>query len=343
MSSSVRPEPARDALAAPPDGADRAPRGRASRRAGASSTRSASASSARSSPIGSPQRALGTSVDGQPPQPDLERAVDHVDQRRLAHRARRRRRPRSRRDPAPGAGRRSVTRATLSTFARSPARIAPLRSRRCTGPEAWTAVINPAAGPRSRAGPDSPSSPTRSPTPTSTWRSCCRPTPTDLVDAGARRVRAGPRRGRVRRRRHGVRARGRRRRRRRRARHRARRARATTSPASSTSPATTSPPRSTCCATGHVVARRPRARAHRRRPRDLVHHRRQHGLRRRRQRVGQPGHLDQRQRRSTCSPRCARSPPTRPQRFRVTVDDDGRSTPTRGWSRWATRAPTRAA
>ena len=102
----------------------------------ASSTRSTSASRQRTSSIGAAQSRVGHHVDGQPAQPDRQRALDHVDQRGLTHRAAGAV-DHDRDVPGdPVRGRRSdstVTRATYLTAAsRFPAG-PPLRSRRCAG------------------------------------------------------------------------------------------------------------------------------------------------------------------------------------------------------------------
>ena len=151
---------------------------------------------------------------------------------------------------------------------------------------------------------------TRAPS-TSTSRSCCRPTAADLVTRARDAFGRGRGRRRVRRRRHRVRARRASRPTRAACSASCRSARATTSPASSTSPAATSMPPSTCCAPATWCgptsgARTPPTAPRRGSPRSPTP-----GSTRWRT-CGPTTSRGPAGRRSTCSPRCARSRRTRP-------------------------------
>ena len=337
---------------APADDADPHPAGVQLVAPAQSSTRSTSASSDRTSSSGSPQRALGSDVDGQPAQTDLERALDHVDQRRLAHGVT----VGARRPPTADVDRPlpSMTIRRARSIRRGSSPPGPARAR----PQAIcsSATLPPdATGARrldrgresrrrsgSRPGPAPPRRSTRSPASTSTSRSTLSADLGDLVTHRPRRLRPRPRRRRVRRRRHGVRAR----RRRRRARRRARAscpsgsgndfARQLDIPRDDVGAADRR-----CCAPGTSCDADLGRVAHRRRrdargsppsPTPASTPPPTSGP------TASPGRAA---RRSTCWRPCARSPPT-DRVASASPSTTPRSTPTRGSSPSATRAPTRA-
>ena len=137
-----RPEPAREALPAPADEADADPSGVPGVAPGEQHALGVGEQRPQLTDRLAPAR-VRDEVDGQPPQPDLQRALDDVDQRRLAHRA------------AVAVGHdRDVTGDLVEVELGHPRNLSlPLsRPNRTTTlppmhvPEAWTAVMNPAAG-----------------------------------------------------------------------------------------------------------------------------------------------------------------------------------------------------
>ena len=293
---------------------------------------------ARPRPADRPSAASGTTSTVSQRNPIAERALDDVDERRLPRRQPHRRR-RSRRGPGPGAGRRRSAGSPAQPNPRFDS-APPLRSRPMrAAPDAWTAVVNPAAG-RGRGDAGLPHLVDTLARAASTSRSRCRPTPTISCASRATRCRRG--RGVVacggdgtvcalagvaaderRRARHRAGGLGQRlrpsardpsrrpRRRHRRAAHRPRR------------------------------HRRPRTGAHRRRRDDVVHHRRQHRVRRRGQRVGEPDHVGERDP-ALRDGHAAHLGHVLAAHDSASPSTTRPSTPRRGWSRSATPAPTRA-